>query len=102
MRCHTTHTHKHNICAYKFTYIYIYIGRQLANHVVPDLFYRCRYFNGQYVFVLSHDLVEDHLNKVTKKGPQVCPEHLHWAPLQFDNIKRDKWSFKAKSMENEE
>ncbi|OQR92200.1 histone acetyltransferase ESA1 [Thraustotheca clavata] len=60
-----------------------------------------KYLNGQYVFALSADIVEEQLNKVTKKGPQVCPEHLHWAPLQFD-IKRDKWSLKAKHNENEE
>ncbi|OQR84899.1 histone acetyltransferase ESA1 [Achlya hypogyna] len=61
-----------------------------------------RYFNGQYVFVLSAEIVEEQLNKVTKKGPQVCPEHLHWAPLQFGDIKRDKWSLKAKHNEAEE
>ncbi|KDO28571.1 hypothetical protein SPRG_06428 [Saprolegnia parasitica CBS 223.65] len=60
-----------------------------------------KYFNGQYVFVLRAETVEEQLHKVTKKGPQVCPEHLHWAPLQFD-IKRDKWSLKAKHNEAEE
>ncbi|RHY66094.1 hypothetical protein DYB30_003067, partial [Aphanomyces astaci] len=60
-----------------------------------------RYCNGQYVFVLSDDVVDDQLNKVTKKGPHVVPEKLHWAPLHIE-IKRDKWSLRAKAHDAEE
>ncbi|ETV69838.1 hypothetical protein, variant 4 [Aphanomyces astaci] len=60
-----------------------------------------KYCNGQYVFVLSDDVVDDQLNKVTKKGPHVVPEKLHWAPLHIE-IKRDKWSLRAKAHDAEE
>ena len=39
--------------------------------------------------------------KVTKKGPIVNPEKLHWTPLHID-IKRDKWSLKSKKPNNDE
>ncbi|ETV89945.1 hypothetical protein, variant 1 [Aphanomyces invadans] len=60
-----------------------------------------KYFNGQYVFALSDDVVDEQLNKVTKKGPQVVPEKLHWAPLHIE-MKRDKWSLRAKAHDAEE
>ncbi|KAF0732715.1 hypothetical protein Ae201684_010246 [Aphanomyces euteiches] len=60
-----------------------------------------RYYNGQYIFVLSGDVIDEQLSKVTKKGPQVVPEKLHWAPLHIE-IKRDKWSLRAKAQDNEE
>ncbi|GLD98475.1 hypothetical protein PINS_up007172 [Pythium insidiosum] len=60
-----------------------------------------KYFNGQYVFVVPKQILDEQLNKVTKKGPQVVPEKLHWAPLQLD-IKRDKWSLKSKSADKED
>ncbi|RQM29263.1 hypothetical protein B5M09_006485 [Aphanomyces astaci] len=37
----------------------------------------------------------------TKKGPHVVPEKLHWAPLHIE-IKRDKWSLRAKAHDAEE
>jgi hypothetical protein len=60
-----------------------------------------KYFNGQYVFVVPKQILDDQLLKVTKKGPQVLPEKLHWAPLHLD-IKRDKWSLKSKSADKED
>ncbi|KAH9076141.1 hypothetical protein Ae201684P_012629 [Aphanomyces euteiches] len=60
-----------------------------------------KYYNGQYIFVLSGDVIDEQLSKVTKKGPQVVPEKLHWAPLHIE-IKRDKWSLRAKAQDNEE
>uniref|UniRef100_K3X8D6 histone acetyltransferase n=1 Tax=Globisporangium ultimum (strain ATCC 200006 / CBS 805.95 / DAOM BR144) TaxID=431595 RepID=K3X8D6_GLOUD len=60
-----------------------------------------KYFNGQYVYVVPEQMIEEQLNKVTKKGPQVIPEKLHWAPLHLD-IKRDKWSLKTMSTEKED
>lgn len=60
-----------------------------------------KYFNGQYTLVLAPDLIEEQLAKVTKKGPQVNPDKLHWTPLHID-IKRDKWSLKSKKTSNDE
>lgn len=60
-----------------------------------------KYFNGQYVFVVPEQLIEEQLSKVTKLGPQVVPEKLHWAPLHLD-IKRDKWSLKTMTTEKED
>ncbi|TMW63071.1 hypothetical protein Poli38472_005689 [Pythium oligandrum] len=60
-----------------------------------------KYFNGQYVFVVPKQILDEQLNKVTKKGPQVLAEKLHWAPLHLD-IKRDKWSLKSKSADKED
>lgn len=60
-----------------------------------------KYFNGQYVFVVPEQMIEQQLSKVTKLGPQVQPEKLHWAPLHLD-IKRDKWSLKTMAAEKED
>ncbi|DAZ98645.1 TPA: hypothetical protein N0F65_000840 [Lagenidium giganteum] len=60
-----------------------------------------KYVNGQYVFVVPKQMIEEQLSKLTKKGPQVQPEKLHWAPLHLD-IKRDKWSLKAKVADRED
>lgn len=60
-----------------------------------------KYLNGQYVFVVPLQVITAQLSKLTKKGPTVVPEKLHWAPLHLD-IKRDKWSLKAKSAEKED
>ncbi|KAH7484178.1 putative MYST-like histone acetyltransferase 1 [Phytophthora ramorum] len=60
-----------------------------------------KYLGGQYVYVVPTQIVEAHLAKLTKKGPQVVPEKLHWAPLHLD-IKRDKWSLKAMTADKED
>ncbi|POM57954.1 Histone acetyltransferase ESA1 [Phytophthora palmivora] len=60
-----------------------------------------KYLGGQYVYVVPTQIVETHLTKLTKKGPQVVPEKLHWAPLTLD-IKRDKWSLKAMTADKED
>ncbi|KAG6614648.1 Histone acetyltransferase ESA1 [Phytophthora cinnamomi] len=60
-----------------------------------------KYLGGQYVYVVPNQIVDAHLTKLTKKGPQVVPEKLHWAPLHLD-IKRDKWSLKAMTADKED
>ncbi|RLN64005.1 hypothetical protein BBJ29_002381 [Phytophthora kernoviae] len=60
-----------------------------------------KYLGGQYVYVVPTHIVDAHLTKLTKKGPQVMPEKLHWAPLHLD-IKRDKWSLKAMTADKED
>ena len=55
-----------------------------------------QYFNGQYVLVVAPNIIQQHLNKVVKKGPQVIPEYLHWTPFDVEANKKDKWSIKAK------
>ncbi|KAG6975178.1 hypothetical protein JG688_00002666 [Phytophthora aleatoria] len=60
-----------------------------------------KYLGGQYVYVVPRQIVDAHLTKLTKKGPQVVPEKLHWAPLHLD-IKRDKWSLKAMTADKED
>ncbi|GMF64529.1 unnamed protein product [Phytophthora lilii] len=60
-----------------------------------------KYLGGQYVYVVPTQVVDAHLTKLTKKGPQVVPEKLHWAPLHLD-IKRDKWSLKAMTADKED
>ncbi|KAG7389561.1 hypothetical protein PHYPSEUDO_010206 [Phytophthora pseudosyringae] len=60
-----------------------------------------KYLGGQYVYVVPTQIVDAHLTKLTKKGPQVAPEKLHWAPLHLD-IKRDKWSLKAMTADKED
>ncbi|CAI5730845.1 unnamed protein product [Peronospora destructor] len=60
-----------------------------------------KYLGGQYVFVVPTQIVDAHLAKLTKQGPQVVPDKLHWAPLHLD-IKRDKWSLKAMTADKED
>ncbi|KAI9912828.1 hypothetical protein PsorP6_005738 [Peronosclerospora sorghi] len=60
-----------------------------------------KYLGGQYVYVVPTQVVDAKLAKLTRKGPQVVPEKLHWAPLHLD-IKRDKWSLKAMTAEKED
>ncbi|CAH0479242.1 unnamed protein product [Peronospora belbahrii] len=60
-----------------------------------------KYLGGQYVYVVPTQIVDAHLTKLSKTGPQVVPEKLHWAPLHLD-IKRDKWSLKAMTADKED
>uniref|UniRef100_M4BN24 histone acetyltransferase n=1 Tax=Hyaloperonospora arabidopsidis (strain Emoy2) TaxID=559515 RepID=M4BN24_HYAAE len=60
-----------------------------------------KYLGGQYVYVVPTHVVDAYLMKLTRKGPNVVSEKLHWAPLHLD-IKRDKWSLKAKTADKED
>ena len=60
-----------------------------------------KYFNGQYIVVVASEIINKLLIKVTKKGILVNPEQLHWTPLHVD-IKRDKWSLKAKRPQSDD
>ena len=44
---------------------------------------------------VDSQLLQDKLAQFAEKGAVVKPEKLHWAPLKVD-VKRDKWSIKAK------
>lgn len=60
-----------------------------------------KYLGGQYAYVVPTHIVDAQLMKLSRKGPNVVSEKLHWAPLHLD-IKRDKWSLKAKTADKED
>ncbi|GBG24099.1 Histone acetyltransferase [Hondaea fermentalgiana] len=51
--------------------------------------------NGRHVICVDENFLREKLKKFPLKGVRVDPERLHWAPLKVD-VKRDKWSIKAK------
>lgn len=54
-----------------------------------------KFVNGRYVLCADEGILREKLKRHPLKGIRVDPERLHWAPLKVD-IKRDKWSIKAK------
>jgi len=55
-----------------------------------------RNMNGNYIIYAPPDVVDSLLVKYPTSGLLVDPEKLHWAPLYVTDVRKDKWSIRAK------
>lgn len=60
-----------------------------------------KYKSGEHILCVAPELVDEKFARLdSKKGAVVDPEYIHWAPLPIQ-LKKDKWSYRAKSRRNE-